>query len=122
MSDPKDSVDDVEGASGAGEDAKNLSKEQAAESAQLDAVTDFVEETEGEISKDAQKVLNDLTAAGETEEQARVAKELAAVSVRQEDIDLLASELELTQDEAETKIRQAKGDVKLAIANAIGAQ
>jgi hypothetical protein len=108
--DDVDTVDDQQ---------KNLSKEQAAESKQLDAVTDFVEEQEGEISKDAQKVLNDLTASGETEEQARVSKELAAVQVKQEDIDLYAAEFEVSQDEAENKIRQAKGDVKLAIRNAI---
>ena len=106
------------GAAGAGDDVeeqKNLSKEEAA----LDTVTDFAEEVEMDSSK-AQAMLNNLTAgATDTEEQSRVAKELAAVQVKPEDIDMLAKELEISADDAENKIRQARGDVKLAITNAL---
>lgn len=65
------------------------------------------------------QVLNNLTASSETEEQVRLSRELAAVVVKQEDIDLLAAEFEMSSEEAEQKIRQARGDIKIAITNAI---
>ena len=65
------------------------------------------------------QVLDNLTTNSETEEQRSAARELAAVQVKQDDIDMLAKELEISADQAEIKIRQAKGDLKLAIANAL---
>lgn len=149
------------------EQQKNLSKEQAAESKQLDTVTDFAEDEEMDTSKAqavsrwiaaqsecmhrllsrapcprycdpaltcrsnllagpcdalrcaALQVLDNLTSHSETEEQRTAARELAAVQVKQDDIDMLAKELEISAEQAEIKIRQAKGDLKLAIANAL---
>ena len=65
------------------------------------------------------QVLDNLTTNSETEEQRSAARELAAVQVKQDDIDMLAKELEISADQAEIKIRQAKGDLKTAIANAL---
>lgn len=65
------------------------------------------------------QALTNLTASSESEEQVRLARELASVVVQQADIDLLASEFEISAEEAEKKIRQARGDVKLAITNAL---
>lgn len=42
-------------------------------------------------------------------------RELAAVKVAQEDIDLIAAEFELDRKRAERELREAKGDVKAAI-------
>ena len=64
-------------------------------------------------------MLNNLTASSESDEQVRLSRELASVVVKQEDIDLLAKEFEISSEEAEQKIRQARGDVKLAITKAI---
>jgi len=116
MSDPAaaaagDDVPEVDEAS------KNLSKEQAAESKQLDTVTDFVEDREMDTAK-AAAALSNLTA-DQSAEEARAAAELAAVKVKSDDIELLARELEIGQEEAEQRIRKAKGDINVAIQNAL---
>ena len=67
------------------------------------------------------QALNKLTTSGASEEQQRVARELAAVVVKAEDVELLKKEFEMSSEEAEGKIRQAKGNVQQAIANALRA-
>jgi NACalpha-BTF3-like transcription factor len=118
-------MSDPAAAAGAGDDlpdvdesTKNLSKEQAAESKQLDTVTDFVEDREMDTSK-ATAALSNLTGAEQSDAEARAAKELAAVKVNDEDIELLARELEINQEDAEQRIRKAKGDINVAIQQAL---
>ena len=49
------------------------------------------------------------------EAQKQKDKELAAVKVNQEDIDVIATEFELDRKTAERRLREAKGDVKMAL-------
>ena len=49
------------------------------------------------------------------EAQRLLERELAAVKVAQEDVDLIASEFELDKKKAERELRMAKGDVKAAM-------
>ena len=64
-------------------------------------------------------MLTNLTAASESAESAKLAKELASVHVNADEVEMLSRELEVNLEEAERMIRVARGDVKLAIANAL---
>lgn len=64
-------------------------------------------------------MLTNLTTSTESAESARLAKELASVQVNAEEIEMLSREMEVSAEEAEKMIRVARGDVKLAIANAL---
>lgn len=64
-------------------------------------------------------MLTNLTASTESAESARLAKELASVQVNADEVEMLARELEVSAEEAEKMIRVARGDVKLAITNAL---
>ena len=49
------------------------------------------------------------------EAQRQKERELAAVKVSQEDVELIATEFEVDKKKAERELREAKGDVKAAI-------
>ena len=74
-------------------------------------VTDYVEQKELDVTK-ASAALAALGALDEVdrEAEARREKELAAVSINQADVDLIASEMELDKEVAERKLREHGGD------------
>ncbi|XP_067939022.1 huntingtin-interacting protein K-like [Watersipora subatra] len=84
--------------------------------ADLEKVTDFVEEQE--ISaQDIQKTLK-LVLARKQEQAMQLAareKELAKVKVKQEDIDLIVHEMEISKSVAERKLKQHQGNVVEAL-------
>ena len=77
-------------------------KEQAQ---QLDSVTDRVQESELDASK-AQQAMSALTSAKNNSTTADAASQVVAVS--KEDVELVMSEMEVTQDVAERALRNVK--------------
>lgn len=78
-------------------------KEQAQ---QLDSVTDRVQESELDASK-AQEAMSALTSA---KNQSTAADAASQVAVSKEDVALVMSEMEVTQDVAERALRRVKTD------------
>lgn len=78
-------------------------KEQAQ---QLDSVTDRVQESELDASK-AQEAMSALTSA---KNQSTAADAASQVAVSKEDVALVMSEMEVTQDVAERALRSVKTD------------
>ena len=105
---------------------ENLSVEKAKEAKQLDAVTDYHDETTDIDQSRAQAAINSLAAAGSEQqpaagsEQARRA-ELSKIKVREEDVQLLVREMEVSEDEATLKLRMCGNDVKKALKELIRA-
>lgn len=88
----------------------------AEQAAALDKVTDMVEEKELDTSK-TQKAMQALAASrqADLEAQRQRERELAAVKVSKEDIDLIAEEYEIDRKKAELRLRECKGDLKAAL-------
>ncbi|KAK9795573.1 hypothetical protein WJX73_004433 [Symbiochloris irregularis] len=90
---------------------------EAAEQAQaLDKLTDKVEDKELDQGR-VQKAMAELA---ESQQQQREAqrlrqKELAAVKLQKEDIELVAYECEIDKKAAEAQLRQHRGDVKATL-------
>lgn len=90
-------------------DERPKSKKQ--ESADLEKVTDYAEETEiGSVNLNNLEAINLIEAQRSEETQARE-KELAKVDITREDVELLVRELEITKKQAELALRQSSGDV-----------
>ena len=103
--------EEVEEAKGSKRDGADISK-----------VTDFIEQKELDSAKASQAIAS--LSATLTEDRAAEAareRELAAVSIEQADVDLIAAEMELSKDVAERKLRENKGDVVLALNTLVAA-
>merc|ERR1712194_63686 len=88
-------------------------KESAKSSAQLESVTDHHEERD----LDASKVNLELAALQEADQadsaaKAARARELAKVAVADEDVALVASEMDISKADAEQALRENEGDAK----------
>lgn len=82
-----------------------MATDEAKQAQQLDSVTDFVQEQEVDIAK-AQQALSSFSSkaiSNDTEEQ--------GITVAQEDIDLIVSELEVTEEMARKTLRQVANDL-----------
>ena len=84
------------------------------ESADLEKVTDYAEETEFKVDANNLKAINLIGAQRAKENQARD-EELAKVSITKDDVDLIVRELEITKQQAEMALRQSSGDVVQAL-------
>merc|ERR1711879_72048 len=95
-----------------------------AESKQLDSVTDYVEEKEASKIdvKEVEEKLNDLRKKKEDEDRRRAEREkqLAAVKIKKEDLDLMVAELPLCERDAlERLLREKNGDLVAALRDAV---
>mmetsp|Transcript_9697 Transcript_9697/g.16835 ORF Transcript_9697/g.16835 Transcript_9697/m.16835 type:complete len:112 (-) Transcript_9697:398-733(-) len=82
----------------------------------LERVTDYAEEKELDTAK-VSKAMSELQKAHQAEQEAQAAKEreLAAVVISKDDVELLERELEITKLEAERLLREHKGNAVSAI-------
>ena len=80
----------------------------AAEAKQLDSVTDVVKEAEIDTAK-AQEAIGKISAKNETDTKAAA---LAAVSISKDDVALIVSELEVTEEVAERVLREVSLETK----------
>mmetsp|Transcript_26512 Transcript_26512/g.56813 ORF Transcript_26512/g.56813 Transcript_26512/m.56813 type:complete len:98 (-) Transcript_26512:97-390(-) len=79
-----------------------------AEAKQLDSVTDVVKEAEIDTAK-AQEAIGLITAKKESDHKAAA---LAAITVSKEDVALIVSELEVTEEVAERVLREVSLEAK----------
>ncbi|XP_033725709.1 huntingtin-interacting protein K-like [Ylistrum balloti] len=84
--------------------------------ADLEKVTDYVEETEisAQSIGDAMKAVSDRKAKERAERQERE-RELAKVKINKEDVDIIVNEMEISAAQAERKLREFKGDLVSAL-------
>jgi NACalpha-BTF3-like transcription factor len=84
--------------------------------ADLEKVTDFVEEAEisSQNIDDAMKVVNDRKTK-ETAEKQLKEKELSKIKISKDDVDLIVNEMEISRMAAERKLREHKGNVVEAL-------
>jgi NACalpha-BTF3-like transcription factor len=87
---------------------ENKSMTAEAEAKQLDSVTDVVKEAEIDTAK-AQEAIGLITAKKENDHKSAA---LAAVTVSKEDVALIVSELEVTEDVAERVLREVSLEAK----------
>eukprot|EP00850_Spirogloea_muscicola_P019629 SM000195S05276 [mRNA] locus=s195:117043:117935:+ [translate_table: standard] len=92
------------------------SKDLRQQSKALDSITDHVEERQ----IDSSRVQQAMAAISESSEADRNAqrlkeKELASVTINPEDVDLIATELEMDRKQAERTLREHKGDAVSAV-------
>ena len=80
----------------------------AAEAKQLDSITDHVKEAEIDTAK-AQEAIGKISAKKENDHKAAA---LAAVTISKEDVALIVSELEVTEDVAERVLREVSVETK----------
>eukprot|EP00929_Paragymnodinium_shiwhaense_P009685 TRINITY_DN113946_c0_g1_i1.p1 TRINITY_DN113946_c0_g1~~TRINITY_DN113946_c0_g1_i1.p1 ORF type:complete len:128 (+),score=55.36 TRINITY_DN113946_c0_g1_i1:78-461(+) len=89
----------------------------------LDGVTDFVEDQEAKIdAKTVEEKLTEMRKKKEDQDKQRAerAKELAAIKIKKEDLDLMVSELPLCdKDVLEHLLRQHNGDLSAALRSAV---
>jgi NACalpha-BTF3-like transcription factor len=100
----------------AAEGAK-ATKEQQKSTADLDRVTDHVEERDidsAALKDSMQAMLGSAAVAKKTDKAARD-RELAKVKIQQADVDVIVEELELDQKTAERALREASGDLVQAL-------
>lgn len=92
------------------DDERPKPKTQAQESADLEKVTDYAEETDlGSVNVNNLNAINLIEAQRTKETQARE-EELAKVDITKDDVDLIVRELEITRQQAELALRQSSGD------------
>jgi len=84
--------------------------------ADLEKVTDYVEETEiaPQNIADAMRAVSDRQAKEAAEKQL-LEKELSKIKILKEDVDLIVQEMEIPQSVAERKLREHRGDVVEAL-------
>ncbi|BBN12782.1 hypothetical protein MPTK1_5g22870 [Marchantia polymorpha subsp. ruderalis] len=92
------------------------SKDQQQQSKALDSLTDHVEERQLDSTR-VQQAMESINARAEADRHAQrlKEKELAAVKISQEDVDIMVEELELDRKVAERRLREHKGDAIAAI-------
>ena len=90
--------------------------------ADVSKVTDFVEQKELDSAR-AKQAMASIMQAQKVASEAELAheRELAAVTISQPDVDLIAQEMELDKAAAERALREAKGDVTVALNTLVGA-
>ncbi len=90
----------------------NLDKASSAARAALSGVTDYHEERELDSSAASRAIesLNSAQSAAQAAAQDRLTR-LASVRVTDADIQLVAKELEITEDDAELKLREHNNDI-----------
>ena len=112
MKEPADETDDTETGEDVEDEEQNVGKA-SIDGSDISKVTDFVEQQELDAKK-ASAAVAALAALDEVdrEAEAKREKELAAVKINQEDVDLIASEMELDKDVAERKLREHNGDAE----------
>ena len=76
------------------------------EGKQLDSVTDTVQENEVLDESRALGALSGLSSKGTSDD----ASSKTAISVKQEDVDIIVAELEVTEDEAAAALREAAAE------------
>ncbi|KAL4859135.1 Huntingtin-interacting protein K [Chlorella vulgaris] len=99
---------------------KPKGREAGETAAALDKVTDFSEEKEMRANVDNSKVQQAMQAlaaeqAQRNEAQRQRERELAAVKVQKQDVELIAQQFDLDKKKAERCLREVKGDVKAAL-------
>lgn len=99
-----------------GGDEKVKTREAAEQAQALDKLTDKVEEKELDQAK-VQRAMAEIAASEKTEQevQRQRQKELAAVKLKKEDVELVALEFELDKKLAESRLREHRGNVKAAL-------
>merc|ERR1711893_5676 len=107
---------EVEGDKNEEPKGKKAAKHDDVGTADLEKVTDYVEEAEisSQSISDAMKVMSDKKAKEATEKQLRE-RELAKIKISKEDVDLIENEMEIPRSVAERKLREHKGDVVQAL-------
>ena len=107
----EEEAEEVENAKGNKRDGGDISK-----------VTDFVEQKELDSAKASQAIAS-ITSNLKVDREAEAAREreLAAVSIEQADVDLIAAEMELGKEVAERTLREHKGDVVQALNTLVAA-
>ena len=98
------------------ERADKANREDQAQAQALDSMTDYVEEKQ----LDQNKVHKAMAALAEADKASREAqrqreKELAAVQINGEDVDVIATEFALDKKVAERRLREMKGDLEAAL-------
>merc|ERR1711879_635214 len=106
------------------EEEQKKPKQSKQEAKQLDSVTDYVEEKEASKIdvKEVEEKLNDLRKKKEDEDRRRAEREkqLAAVKIKKEDLDLMVAELPLCERDAlERLLREHDGDLVSALRSAV---
>merc|ERR1712176_1526884 len=106
------------------EEEQKKPKQSAQEAKQLDSVTDYVEEKEASKIdvKEVEEKLNDLRRKKDEEDRQRAEheKQLAAVKIKKEDLELMVTELPLCERDAlERLLRQHNGDLVSALRSAV---
>mmetsp|Transcript_17678 Transcript_17678/g.45695 ORF Transcript_17678/g.45695 Transcript_17678/m.45695 type:complete len:113 (-) Transcript_17678:411-749(-) len=83
----------------------------------LDTVTDYVEAREMDASKvqEAMAMLADGDAGEESKADAAREKELASIKVDSAHVTVLMEQYELPKEDAERKLREARGDLVVAL-------
>eukprot|EP01118_Nematostelium_gracile_P016909 TRINITY_DN7097_c0_g1_i1.p1 TRINITY_DN7097_c0_g1~~TRINITY_DN7097_c0_g1_i1.p1 ORF type:complete len:127 (-),score=54.84 TRINITY_DN7097_c0_g1_i1:28-360(-) len=101
-------------------EAQPATKGERDQAADLNKVVSMLEEKELNTSKAEKSVKNILNFdRKKQEEKNQRAKELAAVKIKDEDVELMVSELEIPKNVAETILREHNGDVTKAIEHLI---
>ncbi|KAL3688497.1 hypothetical protein R1sor_014806 [Riccia sorocarpa] len=92
------------------------SKDQQQQSKALDSLKDHVEERQLDSTR-VQQAMASINARAEADRHAQLLKEkeLAAVKISQEDLDIIVEELELDRKVAEKRLREHKGNSIAAI-------
>lgn len=92
------------------------SSERQKSTADLDRVTDYVEDREIDTTRVADS-MQQVVVDNQTRQKKRQRREneLAAVKIRQEDVDMIVDEMGLDAKEAERTLRECRGDVVEAL-------
>jgi len=103
------------------QNVRKAAKHDSVRAADLEKVTDFVEEKEmaSQNISDAMKAVNDRMS-GEMNEKRLKEMELSRIKINKEDIDLVVEEMEISRTAAERALREHKGsvlDALLALTN-----
>jgi NACalpha-BTF3-like transcription factor len=98
-------------------DGTKATKEQQKSTADLDRVTDHVEERDIDSAalKDSMQAMLGSTAVAKKTGKGARERELAKVKIQQADVDVIVDELELDQKTAERALREASGDLVQAL-------
>ncbi|XP_041375331.1 huntingtin-interacting protein K-like [Gigantopelta aegis] len=116
----ENAVNSVETETEENEDVQELKGKKVAKhdsgAADLEKVTDYVEETEisAQSIGDAMRVVNVRKAQEVSEKQAKE-KELSKVKISKEDVDIIVREMEIPRLHAERCLREYKGNVVEAL-------
>eukprot|EP00093_Oithona_nana_P005828 05828.XXX_88969_88561_1 [CDS] Oithona nana genome sequencing. len=100
-------------------DLKEKEKKHDSGAADLEKVTDYAEEKEigsSSAAEDAIAVINNKQVEEAAKRMARE-KELAKVSIKKEDVELIVKEMEISKDKAERTLREHAGNIVEALAS-----